>query len=117
MAYSALITAFIILIAAIVIFKVRDYRFLKINGWITLGYGRDEMVYIELEGSKKRSFRFYAEMQVGPVKRQIYLPSELEWDSQLPSWAHGRRDEIIDRIKVRNPEPRNSYSENSRSDA
>jgi len=29
-----------------------------------------------------------------------YIPTREQWDETMPSWARGRRDEIVDRVKA-----------------
>jgi hypothetical protein len=33
-----------------------------------------------------------------PAPSEVCLPKEEDWDSQMPSWAHGRRKEIMERM-------------------
>lgn len=31
----------------------------------------------------------------------VYIPSKEKWNSEIPAWAHNRREEILDRIKAK----------------
>ena len=88
-------------------FLIRQFR-LRVRGWTVKGHGRDEIAY---EEHRKGEIVFSAElMGAGPVARVIRLPERDDWDSTVPSWARGRRDEILARIMQTLREPRYSYT-------
>jgi len=37
---------------------------------------------------------------VGRGEHEILIPGEQSWPGRMPAWAHGRRDEIIERLGV-----------------
>lgn len=37
------------------------------------------------------------DFELGIDKPILWVPSEAEWQTKMPDWAQGRRDEIVDR--------------------
>ena len=76
------------------------------RGWKIVGMGRDELAYVERD---KGRVIFGAElMGTGPVSRIITIPAS-DWDTSVPAWARGRREEIVARIRSEMPDPRYKY--------
>jgi len=76
------------------------------RGWTIIGVGRDSIAYVE---RGKGKITFSAElMGRGPINRVIVIPGS-SWNSALPQWAHGRRDEILGRLQLVLPPSRNEY--------
>lgn len=68
------------------------------RGWRVGHQGRDRMYYEERHGWSWERIEIDGEMLMGPAHHVIYFPSPDQW-LRHPSWAQGRRDEIIARIK------------------
>jgi len=54
------------------------------------------------------------EFQVDPGLKTptiIHIPSQVRWDSELPEWVRGRRDEIIGRIKEKTAHMQREFRE------
>ena len=77
--------------------------------WISfhrLGYrfirsSRDQWVYEELSSAHRlRRLVFDGEMLVR-APHTLWIPDAASWDREMPEWAHGRRSEIVLRIKER----------------
>lgn len=78
------------------------------RGWKIVGVGRDALAYVERD---KGRIIFGAElMGTGSVSRIITIPVS-DWDTSVPAWASGRREEIVARIRSEMPEPRYKYIE------
>ena len=71
--------------------------------------GRDQMYYEELIVGAWERIDIDGEMLMGPAHHVIYFASREAWTS-YPSWARGRRDEIIARITSEFREPDYEYS-------
>lgn len=71
--------------------------------------GRDMMYYEERDGLSWRRLDIDGEMLLGRAHHVIYFRSATDW-TRYPAWAHGRRDEIIARIKQEFREPDYEYS-------
>ena len=75
----------------------RYYR-LKSRGYYVTREGRDAIEYQELSDGKVRRLAIGGEMVVkGP--HVVYVPTEAEWQRWQPSWAQGRREEIVDNVR------------------
>jgi hypothetical protein len=70
--------------------------------------GRDQMYYEELVAGHWERIEVQGEMLMGRAHHAIYFASPSAWNN-YPSWAHGRRDEIIARIKGEFREPDYEY--------
>ena len=66
--------------------------------WRVGHHGRDMMYYEEWAGIAWRRLEISGEMLMGRPHHVIHFRSAPAW-SAYPAWAHGRRDEIIARIK------------------
>jgi hypothetical protein len=75
------------------------------RGWRVGHHGRDRMYYEEWMNGRWERLEIDGEMLLGPAHHVIYFASEAEW-AKYPPWAHGRRSEIVNRIKqeLRSPE-------------
>ena len=81
---------------------------LRQRGWTIIGQGRDQIAYVE---RNKGKLIFNAElMGTGPVDRVIHIPTS-SWNTQFPTWAQDRREEIVSRLKMTLPELRHEYRE------
>lgn len=60
--------------------------------------GRDQMYYEEQRAGDWHRLVINGEMLMGPAHHVIYFKSAESWGN-YPQWAHGRRAEIIARIK------------------
>ena len=86
-----------------------NYYLFFARGWKIAGEGRDHIAYVE---RGKGRIVFPADlMGRGPVCRVVGFPSPEKWNRDSPSWAHNRRDEIVQRIKQVMPEPKYEYVE------
>ncbi len=75
----------------------RIYR-LKSRGYYVTREGRDAIEYQELNDGTVRRLTIASEMFVkGP--HVVYVPTEAEWKEWMPSWAQGRREEIVENVK------------------
>ena len=74
------------------------------RGWRVGHIGRDQMYYDEFIHGDWRRIILDGEMLMGRAHHAIFFETEAEWAS-YPSWAQGRRDEIIARIKSEFSEP------------
>lgn len=70
--------------------------------------GRDQMYYEELRDGEWERLAIDGEMLTGRAHHVIYFASPERW-LRYPSWAHGRRDEIIARITSEFREPDYEY--------
>ncbi len=59
---------------------------------------RDAVYYEELHGGAWRRLVIDGEMLTGRAHHVIYFGPRAAWNA-MPEWAHGRRDEIIARMK------------------
>lgn len=66
--------------------------------WRTGHVGRHDMYYEELRNGTWERLRLDGEMMMGRAHHVIYFGTREAW-KKTPEWAHGRRDEIIDRVK------------------
>lgn len=82
-------------------------RFL-IRGWTIRGQGRDRIQYVERGNC---SIVLDAELMCGPLHRVISVPTAANWDSKVPDWARGRREEILARLKLTFPRPKYWFKE------
>ncbi len=71
----------------------------KKRGWRVGHRGRDMMYYEEWRDGDWQRLDIDGEMLCGRAHHVIYFTSPSAWNSKYPSWAHGRRDEILARIK------------------
>lgn len=69
----------------------------KMN-WRIRHEGRDAIYYEELHEGTWRGFELGGEMLIGPAHHAICFGSLAEWNLN-PEWTHGRRDEIVARVK------------------
>jgi hypothetical protein len=67
--------------------------------WRVGHLGRHSIFYEEYRDGKWERIEISGEMLLGRTHHVIYFGNAEEWNQQ-PSWAHHRRDEIIDRIKT-----------------
>jgi hypothetical protein len=75
----------------------RFYLF-KTRGYYVTREGRDVIQYQELRDGKVHRLTIGGEMVVkGP--HVVYVPTEAEWQQWMPSWAQGRREEIIEKVR------------------
>lgn len=71
---------------------------LKSRGYYVTRKYRDAIEYQELRDGKVRRLTIDGERMVkGP--HVIYVPTEVKWQEWMPSWAQGRREEIIQNVK------------------
>lgn len=78
------------------------------SNWRTGHNGRDAMYYEELHNGQWRRLALDGELLTGKTHHVIYFGSKGDWTKQ-PTWAHERRNEIIDRIKSAFPMPDYEY--------
>jgi len=71
--------------------------------------GRDAMYYEELVDGQWRRLNLASEMMIGRAHHGIDFGSKEQW-LLGPEWTHGRRSEIITRIKSAFPMPDYEYS-------
>jgi hypothetical protein len=67
------------------------------------------MYYEELRDGKWERLNLDGEMLMGRAHHIVYFGNREDWKKH-PEWAHGRRDEIIDRIKTAFRIPDYEYS-------
>lgn len=79
-------------------FQLWRYYQLKSRGYHITGKTRNEIEYQELNEGKLRRLTIYVETMV-KAPDVVYLPTETEWEQHMPSWAQGRREEIVERVK------------------
>jgi len=97
--------AVVLLLLAILLFPItwpisqlwRYYR-LKSRGYDVTREGRDAIEYQELCNGKVRRLTIAGEM-IMKRPHVIYVPTEAEWQEWMPSWAQGRREEIVEKVK------------------
>ena len=80
--------------------KRRDFR----RGWRVGHAGRDAMYYEEFRDGTWQRIDIDGEILMGKAHHAIYFDS-----IELPDWAAGRRDEIIERIKSEFRQPQYEY--------
>ena len=85
---------------------IRNQLVFMRQGWKVIGVGRDAIAYVE-RGKGRITFSVEL-MGSGPINRVIIIPGS-SWNSAFPAWTHGRRDEILGRLKLELPESRNEY--------
>ena len=97
--------AIILIVLSLLLFPItwplsqlwRYYR-LKSRGYYVTREGRDAIEYQELRDGKIRRLTIAGERVVkGP--HVVYVPTEAEWQQWMPSWAQGRREEIVENVK------------------
>ena len=87
---------------------------LLLAGWLLWDWWREkkrrerEGWWIEFGSDQgQRSYVTYYEgentLEIDMHKGKLAVPSPIYWDSRMPRWARGRRDEIISRIRQRYP--------------
>lgn len=76
--------------------------------WQVGHVGRDMMYYEEYRNGAWERLSLDGEMLLGRAHHVIFFRSEADW-SRYPAWAHGRRAEIIERIKSAFREPDYEY--------
>jgi len=80
-------------------FKPLFERYDRKRGWRIRPIGRDGARYEEFSLGQWHGFAFTNELLCGPGKgRCVYFPSASHW-SALPTWAQGRRDQILHRVQ------------------
>jgi hypothetical protein len=78
--------------------QLRRYYRLKSRGHYVTRQGRDAIEYQELSGGKVVRLIIAGEMVMkGP--HVVYVPTEDDWQQEMPAWAHGRRKEIIENVR------------------
>jgi hypothetical protein len=77
--------------------KARLRRRLMTQGWAVVREGRDDIVYIERTGDELRKLTINGELG---TPHAIFVPSDEEWERSAPSWALGRKGEILARLKA-----------------
>ena len=77
------------------LFNRKAYR----RGWRVGHRGRDAIYYEELINREWERIEIDGEMLCGEAHHIIYFASEAKWEAEYPTWAQGRREEIIQRIK------------------
>jgi hypothetical protein len=55
---------------------------------------KEQMLYIEGEN------QFAFECGWGITPPDLYIPDAASWDAKTPSWMHGRRDDIVVRMRL-----------------
>jgi len=75
----------------------RNYQF-RTRGYLVSRHGRDQVEYRERSRDGVRSLVIGGDLL--KTGRLIYIPTREQWDETMPSWARGRRDEIVDRVKA-----------------
>ncbi|MEO8497527.1 MAG: hypothetical protein ABI614_20860 [Planctomycetota bacterium] len=73
--------------------------------------GKERLYYEEFKGGQWLRINLFSEMTGNGWRNPqdvIEFPTQNEWAS-LPEWAHGRREEIVARIKSELREPRYDY--------
>ena len=75
----------------------RSYR-LRSGGFWVAREGRDEILYEERRAGETQRLTISGERMTHGA-RVVYVPSEEEWEKEMPEWAHGRRVEILENIK------------------
>jgi hypothetical protein len=97
--------AIVLLLLAIVLFPIlwpanqlwRYYRLYSRGFWLRRK-GRDSIEYHERRRRTIRRLTIGGEMMAtGP--HVVYVPTDVEWDRTMPTWARGRRDEIIENVR------------------
>jgi predicted membrane channel-forming protein YqfA (hemolysin III family) len=73
------------------------YEFNKL-GYLVTSHGREQLEYRERSGGVIRSLIIGGELLA--KGRVVYIPSETGWNTKMPEWAWGRRDQIIERVKA-----------------
>lgn len=76
-------------------------RQLSPKGFFHWSLGPKQCVYEERASSGQIQGLPFVRMILGngyPAPSEVCLPKEEDWDAQMPSWARGRRKEIIERM-------------------
>jgi len=97
--------AVFILLLAILFFPItwplsklwRHYR-LYSRGFYVTGKGRDLIEYQERRDGTICRLTLYREL-MAPPPNLVYVPTEDEWQRDMPAWARERRQEIIENVK------------------
>lgn len=88
-----------ILITYVAVVQIRSALHLRHRGFRVRFSGPEILLYEEATvGGKTRHLKF----RYGPIakgKLGIYWPSQEAWQREMPDWAKGRREEILDRIR------------------
>lgn len=79
-----------------------------VRGWRTFHHGPTRIRYEEWMDGAWEGFDVDGEALMGRPYHAISLPTPDEW-AALPTWAHGRRDEIVARIRGAFREPDYTY--------
>jgi hypothetical protein len=99
-AFAGLLILFSVLFFPILwpLYHLRRYYGLRFRGFWVAPKGRDAFEYQELcDGGMERLIIGGELMAIG--RHVVYVPSEQEWQTTMPRWAQGRRDEIIQNVQ------------------
>jgi hypothetical protein len=97
--------AVILLVLAILFFPIvwplshlRRYYQLYSRGFSVTPKGRDFIEYRQRRDGAMRRLTLYREMMTKPPN-VVYIPTEDEWQRDMPTWAQGRREEIVENVR------------------
>src|SRR5262249_43007151 len=87
-------------------FRLRGYRVRRVErtDYTVWRPGLTDWLYEEATPERtRRGFRILREPVIGeagyPRPCRVYVPNADAWDARMPSWARGRRDEIVARLR------------------
>ncbi len=80
------------------LFRLWRYYRLYSSGFYVTRKGRDLIEYQERRAGMICRLTLYREMMATPPN-VVYVPTEDEWQCDMPVWARGRREEIIENVK------------------
>jgi hypothetical protein len=97
--------AFVLVLLSVLFFPilwplhlVRRHYGLRVRGFWIARKGRDAFEYQELRNGRVERLIIGGElMAIG--QHVVYVPNEQEWETTMPLWSQGRRDEIIQNVQ------------------
>ena len=82
-----------------VVYQLRRFFRLRTRGFFVSREGRNSIEYEERRAGVTQRLIIYGEPMVS-APYVVYVPDEEEWQKEMPEWAHGRRGEILENIKL-----------------
>ena len=106
---GAVLGAVVLLTAAGVVRGLWYQRSVRRTGWNIRHDGLHVIRYSEFVRLNIEEIVIDGEILVGTPHHALYIYGPAEWDRRYPDWAHGRRDEIVRRIRSKCPDSEYEY--------
>lgn len=90
----------LLLVVAVLVGAWLSQRRFSRTGFRVRRLNAETIVYEERHDPEIREIVFEAVHDRALGKRTLLLPSANRWDQTMPEWVHGRRDQIMQRIKT-----------------